>query len=107
MGNCCCKQYSNSYSVLDKHQDNGNKKTHRYQHNQKKEKKQKKMSKSLSDIYKKYAKKICRNCNKVKYGRCVNSKYGEEFMCIDCVVDINRKTQQTLSSSYKVNGRYS
>ena len=92
MGNCCCKQYSNSYSVLDKHHDNGNKK---------------KMSKSLSDIYKKYAKKICHNCNKVKYGRCVNSKYGEEFMCIDCVVDINRKTKQTLSSSYKVNGRYS
>ena len=91
MGAWCCKHDDQPYFIM---------KNNRLVRNKRQRKK------NLSDVYNRYAKKKCYICDEVKYGRRVNVVYGEEFMCIDCVIDKN-KTCTAQQNRYKVTGRYS
>ena len=90
MGICCCKQDDQPYFVMKNNTLVRNKQKHK---------------KNLSDVYKRYAKKKCFICDDVKYGRQVNVVYGEEFICIDCVIDKN-KNKKEQHNHYKTTGRY-
>ena len=89
MGAWCCKHDDQPYFVM---------KNNRLVRNKRQRKK------NLSEVYQRYTKKKCCICDEVKYGRRVNVVYGEEFMCIDCVIDKNKKVQH---DTYKATGRYS
>ena len=89
MGAWCCKQDDQPYFVM---------KNNRLVRNKRQRKK------NLSEVYQRYTKKKCYISDEVKYGRRVNVVYGEEFMCIDCVIDKNKKVQH---DTYKATGRYS
>jgi len=52
--------------------------------------------KKANDIYKKYSKKKCYICDKIKYGRYRAVVYGEEFICIDCHIDRDKQERQQL-----------
>ena len=89
MGAWCCKHDDQPYFVMRNNTLVRNKRQRK---------------KNLSEVYQRYTKKKCYICDEVKYGRRVNVVYGEECMCIDCVVDENKKVQHT---RYKATGRYS
>ena len=89
MGACCCREDDIPYFSLDR---SGNL---RRNQNKKKE--------VLNEIYKKYSKRICTVCKRIKYGR-NRDEYGERFVCIDCAIDNNKKKER---NKYYVSGRYS
>ena len=77
MGLCCCKD--DGYFKFDI-----------------KEIERKRRKKTLKEIYKKYSKKKCYICDKIKYGRYRPVVYGEEFICIDCHIDRDKQERQQL-----------
>ena len=76
MGSCCCKDDGAYFKF------NGN----NIVRNQRK--------KTLKEIYKKYSKKKCYICDKIKYGRYHAVVYGEEFICIDCHIDRDKQERR-------------
>ena len=89
MGDWCCKTDDQPYFIM---------RNNSIVRNQKK-----KRQKSLSDVYKRYTKAKCYICDQIKYGRRVDVVYGQEFICIECVID---KKKIDKHQTYKVTGRY-
>jgi len=52
--------------------------------------------KILKGVYKKYSKRKCYLCDKIKYGRYHEVVYGKEFICIDCYINRNKEEEQQL-----------
>ena len=76
MGSCCCKDDS-PYFRFEGQTIMRNKR-----------------KKALNDIYKKYSKKKCFICDRIKYGKTQKVVYGYEFMCIDCGIESDKKDRR-------------
>lgn len=88
MGICCCKDNSRPYFVLE-----GSRMTRHSKY------KNRKRNTVPTSLYHQYSKKKCYICNKIKLGRSREVVYGNEFICIECFLNVKPKEN-------KFRGRY-